>query len=155
MHGLTFRKQRRLPADRGFVLLECLIAILVFSFGVLSIMSLQANSIAVVRDSKFRSDAGLLANQIIGRMWSDRANLASYQLNGTSADCATGSNSSSNAKVTAWLADMQSVLPQTVGVRQKIAVTSDAMVTVTICWAGPQDASGSFRRHTVTAHIRG
>ena len=53
----------------GFMLLEALIAILIFSFGVLALVALQARSIQLSADAKYRTNATLLANQLIGQMW--------------------------------------------------------------------------------------
>lgn len=64
--------------ERGSVLLEGLIAILVFSFGILGIIGLQAASIKATTQAKERIDASLVANQRIAAMWLDRTNLAAY-----------------------------------------------------------------------------
>lgn len=151
------RISRRLNCGRaaGFFLLEGLAAILVFSFGVMGILTLQANSIGTVRDAKFRSDAGLLANRIIGQMWVNRGDLGAYALNAGSAACTDGNNASSNARVQAWLDDMASVLPSTSNLRQQISVSAGNVVQVTICWKTPQDVSPAFRRHVATAQIQG
>jgi len=53
----------------GVMLLESLIAILIFSIGILGIVGMQASTIKASRDAKFRADAGLLANELIGQMW--------------------------------------------------------------------------------------
>ena len=55
----------------GVVLLEALIAILLFSMGVLAIVGLQATMVKNVADSKYRAEAGYLAQQKIGEMWAD------------------------------------------------------------------------------------
>lgn len=55
------------------MLLEALIAIVIFSIGILAIVGLQANSIKMSTDAKFRSEASLLANQYISSMWADMA----------------------------------------------------------------------------------
>lgn len=55
-------------SQSGVMLLEALIAILIFSFGVLGIVGMQATAINTVQDAKFRSDAALLANELIGEM---------------------------------------------------------------------------------------
>jgi len=55
--------------QRGSMLLEALISILIFSIGILGIVGLQANSIKISSDAKYRSDASLLANQYLGSMW--------------------------------------------------------------------------------------
>lgn len=62
----------------GSALLEALIAILLFSFGVLGLVGLQANSMRLASDAKMRVDASYLANQQIGQMWADMANLGNY-----------------------------------------------------------------------------
>lgn len=136
------------------MLLEGMIAILIFSFGVIGIMALQGNSIAAVRDGKYRSDAGLLANQIIAQMWVNRSNLASYALNPTAATCAAGNNITTNANLAAWLQnDLAAALPQTGGLLQKIVVNPGNVVSVTVCWRSPQDTTA--RQFTVTAQIQG
>ena len=70
----------------GVMLLEALIAILVFSIGILGIVGMQASTIKASRDAKFRADAGLLANELIGQMWvgaRDGTNLQNnFQTNG-------------------------------------------------------------------------
>jgi len=70
--------------QKGSILLESLIAVLVFSFGILGIVGLQASSIKVTTQSKQRIDASLIANQRIASMWLDRANLAAYAESNTS-----------------------------------------------------------------------
>ena len=64
--------------QQGVVLLEAMIAILIFSMGVLAIVGLQAAMLKNTTDSKFRTDANYIAQQRIGQMWVDQANLASY-----------------------------------------------------------------------------
>jgi type IV pilus assembly protein PilV len=64
--------------QQGVVLLEALIAVLIFSLGILGLVGLQANMLKNAGDSKFRSDASFVAQQRIGEMWADPANLANY-----------------------------------------------------------------------------
>jgi type IV pilus assembly protein PilV len=65
-------------ASRGFVLIEALIAILIFSLGVLGLVGLQASLTRATTSAKFRADATYLAQTLIGQMWTDIPNLASY-----------------------------------------------------------------------------
>jgi type IV pilus assembly protein PilV len=58
-------------SQQGVVLLESLIAILIFSLGVLGIVGLQAAMIKNTTDAKFRSEASYIAQQTIGQMWAD------------------------------------------------------------------------------------
>jgi type IV pilus assembly protein PilV len=58
------------------MLIEALIALLIFSVGILGIVGLQASAVNTSADAKYRSEAALLANELIGRMWvSDRTQL--------------------------------------------------------------------------------
>lgn len=52
----------------GVMLLEALIAILIFSLGVLGVVGMQVMSINASRDAKLRVDADLLANELVGQM---------------------------------------------------------------------------------------
>ena len=54
----------------GVMLLEALIAILIFSLGVLGIVAMQASAISASRDAQYRAIAGQLAEELIGQMWS-------------------------------------------------------------------------------------
>ena len=56
-------------AQRGSMLLEALISILIFSIGILSIVGLQASSINMSSDAQYRSEASLLANQYVSSIW--------------------------------------------------------------------------------------
>lgn len=74
MHKLPSLKS----AQQGVVILEAMIAILIFSMGVLAIVGLQAAMIKNTVDSEFRTDANYIAQQRIGLMWADPTNLANY-----------------------------------------------------------------------------
>ena len=56
-------------AQRGAFLLEALIAILIFSLGVLGIVGLQAKSIRYVSDAQYRGEAAFMVNSYISKMW--------------------------------------------------------------------------------------
>ena len=71
-------------AQQGVVLVEAMIAILIFSMGVLAVVGLQAAMVKNTADSKFRADASYIAQQQLGQMWADPDNLATYP--GTTTD---------------------------------------------------------------------
>lgn len=73
-----FEKPTPLSGQKGVVLLETLIAILIFSMAVLALIGLQAAMIKNTSDAKYRADASYIAQQRIGAMWADPANLAAY-----------------------------------------------------------------------------
>ena len=65
-------------SQQGVVMIEALVAILIFSIGVLAIVGLQATMVKNTSDAKYRSEASYIAQETIGKMWADPANLASY-----------------------------------------------------------------------------
>ena len=84
---MAMNKQRSSPrkfarqnssAQRGVVLLEALVAILLFSMGVLALVGLQAAMIKNTSDSKFRADASYIAQQWAGMMWADPTQPTAY-----------------------------------------------------------------------------
>ena len=126
---------RTARSQSGVMMLEALIAILIFSLGILAIIGLQAESIRNSSGAKFRSDASFLANQVIGYMWADRANLALYAHRPTGPICAPTGANSANANVTAWLANVSALLPSATSAKQSITVNAaNRQVTVRVCW---------------------
>jgi type IV pilus assembly protein PilV len=113
---------RTLKSQAGVMLIEALVAILLFSVGVVAVMGMQAVSIEQVSQAKYRTDASYLANQIVGKMWLDQANLANYATVGY-----TGR--------VAWDAVVASTLPAGTGT---IAVNG-TQVTITVNWTTPND----------------
>lgn len=140
----------RSKAQAGGALLEALVAILIFSFGVLGLLGLQAASIKSSSDAKYRSDASYLANQIIAQMWLDRSNIDNYGHYQTGPVCAfTGSPSADVTPwvtpVTGWITQVASLLPGAASSKTQIQVstpvTGTKQVKVTVCWQGPQDST--------------
>ncbi len=131
---------------RGVMLLEALLGILLFSVGILGLLGLQAASIRNTVEAKYRSEASYLANQIVGRMWTDRTNLANYALT-----AATVCNVATTTALMQWLCQVEATLPGiTAGAnRPTITVAADT-VTVTLRWqVGTSDA----RRYMVITRI--
>jgi len=59
----------RSSLQQGSFMLEALIAILIVALGILGTVGLYARSVQNVDDSKFRGEAALLANTLVGQMW--------------------------------------------------------------------------------------
>ena len=64
--------------QQGATLIEALVALLIFSIGILAVVAMQAFAVSAVSDAKYRADASFLANQALGRLWGDPANLAAH-----------------------------------------------------------------------------
>jgi type IV pilus assembly protein PilV len=67
----TFSTSQIAARQRGAYLLEALIGILIFSFGILGIVGLQAQALRFTNDSEYRAEAVYLANSLISQMWTD------------------------------------------------------------------------------------
>jgi len=54
--------------QRGVMLLEALIGVLLFSIGIIALMGMQASALANVSESKYRTEAAFLANEMVAEM---------------------------------------------------------------------------------------
>lgn len=108
--------------QKGAALLEALVSILIFSMGILALVGLQAAMTKNASDANYRAQASYLANQLIGRMWVDQPNLASY---------ATSAGSYANR--TAWLSQVNNSLPSS----SATVTVNGANVAITINWRQP------------------
>lgn len=61
---------------QGSSLIEGLLAILIFSVGLISILMLLTSSLKEVGNAKYRSEASLLASSVIAEMWTGDRSLA-------------------------------------------------------------------------------
>ncbi|MBK7563539.1 MAG: prepilin-type cleavage/methylation domain-containing protein [Propionivibrio sp.] len=122
-------------SQQGVVLLESLIAILIFSLGVLGIVGLQAAMIKSTSEAKYRADASYIAQQRIGQMWVEGVNLGV-----TPAILPADLNA---------VVDISSLLPNgTRTVTQPVA----GRLLVVVTWQQPGEAVHNF---TTTASIAG
>ena len=115
-------------AQQGVVLIEAMIAILIFSMGVLAIVGLQAAMVKNTADSKYRADASYIAQQRIGTMWSDPGNLVTYLEVNT---------------------DISTLLP---GGTRTVTQPVAGQFVVTVTWRQPGESQHNF---TTTARIVG
>lgn len=138
--------------QRGVMLLEALIAILIFSIGILAIIALQANSIKLASDSKYRADANLLANRLIGEMWVAHTS-----------PTFVGDFSTGGGRYIAWNSSVAATLP-TVGVSAPTvtitqatipaASTVSSTVNIDIYWSVPGESSGTSSAHRYTTRTQ-
>jgi type IV pilus assembly protein PilV len=65
----NFRHDPRRRAQRGVALIEALVAVLIFAFGVLGLIGLEAQAINFSIDTEDRNRAALFASDIASSMW--------------------------------------------------------------------------------------
>ncbi len=124
-------------------MIETLVAILIFSFGILGIIGLQATSIQQVSEAKYRIDAANLADQLLGQIWSDDHTTALI-----AAKYGTGGGTATTGYL-AWRTQVQNSLPGVAANPPTVTVAADAMdaqrstVVVTVSWQSPGASSVS------------
>lgn len=129
----------------GIVLLEGLIAILIFSLGVLAIVGMQAMAVKQVTDAQYRSEAGLLVNELLGAMWVSNRSPSELQTNFN-----TG-----GAGYETWKARVAGVLPGVAANPPAVDVSATGVVTVTVRWRAPNEpATATAHSHIAIAQIR-
>ena len=139
--------QRSRPASRiasqGVAMIDALVAMLIFSLGVLALVGMQGTMIRAQTDSKARADAAYLASEVVGKMWSDLLNIANY--NGTS--CAQ------QTRCKEWQDKVASVLPSGAGTISIDTATND--VTITLTWRSTDQTSHQYVTRTTIAAAGG
>lgn len=130
------RRPPHLAAQRGFALIEALIAILIFSLATLGLLGLQASMTRAQSSAKFRADAAYLANDLIGTIWADASNLGSYD------DTACADYPACSA----WRTRLAAALPAAAA-SASVNSTTRAF-TLTISWQVPNEPRHSFSTAT-------
>jgi type IV pilus assembly protein PilV len=125
-------RQRR-HAQRGMALMEALVSILIFSFGVLGLIGLEASAVNFSVDAEDRNRAALFASEIASSMW----------LN--------GSVTVQSAQLATWQASVadptKTGLPNgTVTVTPTAGTTNSADISIT--WVPQTDKTATTRQLT-------
>lgn len=150
---MSMNEGHRVPSQQGIVLLDALVAILIFSIGILGMVNLQAAATKLAGDAKYRTDAAMLADQVIAQMWTSDPTAISTNFAGTAG---TG-----GAGYTAWAATLDcksttastSCLPAAATYPPSIVVGANNLVTVTVYWKAPND-TGSHNYVSITQVTR-
>jgi type IV pilus assembly protein PilV len=156
------------------ILIEALMAILIFSLGILGLVGVNALAAGTQSDAQFRNEANRLAERIVNEMWLNvnrstdltlAASVDSFEHRADVGACDTGAagTASDNPLIKDWVATIvaggMGGLPgatarmQQIVVNPKPGVAGDKQVTVTVCWKAPSDIA--VRRHVVTTYITG
>ncbi|MBL8509420.1 MAG: fimbrial assembly protein [Chitinimonas sp.] len=135
--------RRTLREQSGVMLLEALVALVIFSLGLLGLVALQARAISLDQDSRYRGEAATLANQLVGNMWlTNSATVKDTYATGTTA-------------FNAWKAQVEAALPGAANYPPTITWAPavgerENRVTVTVSWKLP---SSDVRTYTTTAEV--
>jgi type IV pilus assembly protein PilV len=113
--------------QKGVMLLEALIGILIFSIGVLALIAMQSVAISQIRNSEYRNEAGIFADRMMGELVLSRSVAAA----------------TSSGVVSRWATEVANTLP---GGNATVVQTASALgpqVTVTITWRAPAASADS------------
>lgn len=115
------RPQHSSRHESGFAITDVLMAILLFSVGVLGLVGLQGAMTKNQLEAKVRAEASYLANELVAQIWSDTLNINSYSASGCEG----------YGPCTAWQNKVTSALPGGAG---EVTTNSSGDVTITITW---------------------
>lgn len=134
--------------QRGFTLLEVLVALVVLSIGLLGLSGLQTSSLRNNHSAFLRSQATLLSTDIVDRMRANRAAAAAgdydigYAASPTSTTCVAGCSALDVAKVDVrqWR-DYVGRLP---GGESQIDVSATGIAEIRVRWSDSRDAANKL-----------
>lgn len=166
-------KMKPKHAQQGVFLLEALIAILIFSLGVLGMVAMGGLAISAQSDAQYRTEAANYANEIAAAIALDMApstyaaSLSEYANHPVDGGyCAFAGAASTKQVVLDWVDRVNGVVDPKRGLPGASAMTEQIMVdvsptghnklTITICWQPPSSAAVAFapmHRHTLVTYI--
>lgn len=158
--GVPARRQGTVARARrqgGVALIEALVAVVVFSIGILGIVGMQARSVQMLSESGFRSQAAQMASELIAEMWTVDPSLRQQLY----------SSATAGARYAQWVTRLTSgvyALPGVTAAPPTVTVVTSQVpllmpgagnfwvsdVTVTIQW---QRAGSVLNQYVTTARI--
>jgi type IV pilus assembly protein PilV len=155
--------------EAGVMLIEALIAILIFSIGILAVVGMQSVALKNATESKNRSEAAFLAQELMAQMWIDQSinpatKINTSNVNPTNYDYpGTGGIPARLGTIlpsTGWIGRVTRLLPGATTTPPKVTITnaqpSGATVKIEIFWRLPEEATLGLppHSHTVVASIQ-
>jgi type IV pilus assembly protein PilV len=128
-------------AQKGFTLIEIMVAVIVLSIGLLGAAGLQITGLKNNHSAQFRTEATIQAYAILERMRINKAvaNAGDYDI--TMAAAAPGGSDIKSTDLSFWLSSLASVLPSGDG---SIATDGGTGVsTISVQWDDSRGSEGS------------
>ncbi len=139
------KTQHLLQKQAGVALLEVLIAIVVMALGIIGSVGLQAKATAAMSDAGARAEAVIASEKLIGLMWNDQQNLASY---------AWAGSGTAPSSLAGWVTETRASLPNAtmnITVTPQAAGSTANQVGITIRWQ--RRSTDPVSNHTLTATL--
>jgi len=132
-------KKKRLVRNSGFSLIEILVTVLIISIGLLSMATLQLQSIKLNRSALQKLQAVNLASEIADTLFvnSQQAESGDYTLNIGSQVNSAPSDTVANKNIAQWLSDVQQLPAGRLAISvpaTMLGVPDIRTFNITICW---------------------
>lgn len=125
---------RRRQGQHGATMIELLVSLLIFAFGMLGLVGLQNKALGLGQFSLYRSQAAALSDDIMDRMRADRTNAKAGTWN---TDLGNAASTYSGVTVAQrdlfeWKSQVESLLPT--GQAEVVVAAGTGVAKVTIQW---------------------
>ena len=156
----------------GFFLMEAMVAVLIFAFGILGMVAMGGAAVGAQSDARYRTDAASLADEIASTMALNvlRANATTIQTSllnfqhqtaGTAdaLNCVFTGPASADLGVAAWAAKANTTGPGLPGLPGATSASTQILVdtasfnrvTINLCWK--PKTGDVWRHHTLVTYI--
>ena len=124
---------RRRQGQHGATMIELLVSLLIFAFGMLGLVGLQNKALGLGQFSLYRSQAAALSDDIMDRMRADRTNAKAGTWNTDFGNAASTYSGTTVAQqdLFEWKSQVESLLPTG---QANVAVDAAGVAKVTIQW---------------------
>lgn len=134
MSATAIKQGKRAPRSQyGSALIEGLLAIVVFSMGLIGLLMLQSAALIDGANAHYRSEAGLLASDLVARMWMGDRTREGLMARFGHADA---------DEYRAWRQRVQATLPGVSDTANppKLSIGAQRDVTIWLAWQTPGEA---------------
>ena len=156
-------------SQRGFFLIEAMVAILIFALGILGLVAMSSTAVSSQSDAQYRTDAASLADAMAGQIAlglnrtgatpaavaaNKAASLVAFAHQPGGAACAYGGGATADPNVQALLIRAVAIMPGASPATQQIVVNPAGnfnRVEITLCWRAPSDTA--WRHHTLVTYV--
>ncbi len=134
--------------QKGFFILESIIAIIVFVIGVVGVLEVQKRSVENTSDSQYRAQAYHMANNLINLISMDYGNISNYS--STSSACSKADLTNTNCSEFArWKSSLEGSIPNS-----QVELSFDGttkIINVTIKWKNK--SSDQESQYSISSHV--
>ena len=122
----------RMLFPHGSSLVDALLALLLFSVGMLALLRLMSAALVESTNAQYRNQASQLASALVSSMWTGDRSLASLQSR-------FGNQNAQDYR--AWLSKVQAALPGTdkPALQPEVIIDAQRHIAITLRWQAPSD----------------